>query len=200
MGGTQLGEISRSKRSPKRHFWRAAGIALGIPVLGLLATWLGVMVGSGSPATDPDSSQVCDLPASTTVTQVISFPNNQPASAVQDTVTVTLPSSDQYASVLAGQSAPRNEHLAYYQCLFNYLPASPVTITQKDQTTSFAIQANYLGPGILQSPTVTAQGLQLSAPTYASSPGLDNWPEGTYVTLQVKAPGRDLVYSQPNTA
>lgn len=155
------------------------------------------MVGSSSPGMVADSLSSCNLPPSTTVTQVVDFPNNQPASAVQSTLSVTLPSSNRYASVLAGQVSSKKERFTDYECLFSYAPTTPVKVTQEGQTTSFTIQTDYLAPGILQSPTVTSDGLEFSAPIYVTSSEFSIYPVGTHVTLEVNAPGRQIMYSQP---
>jgi hypothetical protein len=178
---------------PRRHFWRAVGIV----VLGLLAMALGAMVGSGSALQNyVDYSQPCEIPAGSAVTQTISFPNNQPDHPGNSTVTATLPSSSRYARVLAGLSGPRKERLVALQCVFGTVPTSPADITQKGNVTSFTTRTDYIAYGILDPPSVVADGLRLTAPTYVF-PGSYGWPAGTKVTLQVKAPGRQIMYSQP---
>src|SRR6266513_2012519 len=109
VGGTTMSAPPR----PRRHFWRAVGIA----TLGLLAVLLGVKVGSGSALynySDFKGSD-CKPPANSTITQVIDFPKNHPDRSAQSTVTVTLPTSSDYAMVLAGQTAPKKERLRLLQ-------------------------------------------------------------------------------------
>src|SRR5207248_86663 len=66
----------------------------------------------------PDFHQDCALPASTTILQAIEFPKNKPDSSVHNTVTVTLPSSNPFARMLAGQASSRKDRLRALQCLF----------------------------------------------------------------------------------
>ena len=178
---------------PKRHL----GNAVAIAILGALAAWLGALVGSNSLDAVGGSLSSCQLPASTAVTQVIDFPNNQPASAVQSTLTVTLPSSDPYATVLAGRTSSEKERSTDYQCLFGYPLTMPVKVTQQGQSTSFAVETDYLAPGILQPPTVTSDGLEFGAPIHLTDSGFSPYPAGTKMTLEVNTHGRQIMYSQP---
>ena len=161
--------------------------------------WLGAMVGTGSTLYYyPDLQDACKLPAGSSITQVIDFPNNQPDRSANNIITVALPSSSRYASVLAGQSSPKKERLTDLQCLFGSIPMSPTDITQKDRTTSFKIRTDYIAFGVVDTPSVTAEGLQFTARTYAEPPEFHHgWPEGTKITLAIKAPGRHLIYSRP---
>jgi hypothetical protein len=179
---------------PRRHFWRAVGIA----ILGLLAVLLGAKVGSGSAFYNYSDFKAkdCKPPANSTVTQVIDFPKNQPDRSAHSTVTVTLPSSHEYAMVLAGQTAPKKERLRLLQCIFGQVPTSLPDITQKGETTSFTIRSDFIAYGMVEPPSVTDEGLQFTARTYSDLPEAGGWPEGTKFTLKVKAPGRHVIYSQ----
>ena len=179
---------------PRKHFWRAMGIA----TLGLLAVLLGAKVGSGSALYyySDFKEKDCKPPANSTITQVIDFPKNQPDRSAHSTVTVTLPSSNEYAMELAGQNAPRKERLRLLQCIFGQVPTSLPDITQKDRTTSFTIQTDYIAFAVVDRQSVTDEGLQFTARTYSYGSEAGGWPEGTMVTLKVKAPARHVLYSQ----
>jgi hypothetical protein len=179
--------------------WKRIRSELVIVGLGLVAIGLGALVGGGSSLYYyADLQQDCALPVNSSITQVIDFSNNQPDRSVDNTVTVKLPSPDWRASVLAGQSSSRKERLRALQCVFGSMPNSPADVTQKDRMTSITIHSAYIAYGFVKQPSVNEEGLKLAAPTYADAfDGFGRWPEGTYVTLQVKAPGRHVMYSQP---
>src|SRR5262249_39166716 len=102
-----------------------------------------------------------------------------------------------YASVLAGQASPEKERLTALQCLFRGMPPSQPDITQKGQTTSFTIRTDYIAFGMVDPPSVNADGLQLTARIYSYGPGSGSWPGGTKIILKVKAPSRHVTYSKP---
>jgi hypothetical protein len=171
---------------------------VGIAVLGLLVMGLGAMVGTGSSLDFyPDFHEDCALPASTIIMQAIEFPKNQPDRSVHNTVTVTLPSSNPFASMFAGQAASEKDRLRALQCLFGTVPTTPTDITQKGQTTSIKINTNYIAYGFIDQPRVVADSLQFAAPISSGSPISLGGPKKVHVTFQVKAPGRQIMYSKP---
>lgn len=178
---------------PKRHKWHGVGIA----ALGLLVMVLGAIVGTGSSLQFyPDFHEDCALPASTTILQTIEFPKNKPDSSIRNTVTVTLPSSNPFARMLAGQASSRKDRLRALQCLFGTVPTTPTDITQKDQTTSIKISADYIAYGFIGEPRVVADGLRFDAPI-TSTVNSFGGPKKVHATLQIKAPGRQVMYSEP---
>ena len=179
---------------PRRHIWRGVGIA----ILGLLVMVLGAMVGTGSSLDYyADFHQDCALPANSTITEVIDFPKNKPDRSVHNTVTVTLPSSNPLARMLAGQASSRKDRLRALQCIFGSVPITATDVTQKGQITSIEIGTDYIAYGFLDQPRVVSDGLQLMAPISTGASSSFGWPKDTHVTLQVKAPGRQVMYSKP---